>query len=220
MLWFVVSARFDDAEAPNANFQKASCVAAFFREAFLINASFCHSNLKLASFSSVNVIEVNYFGANLYGTKFPLTDITDKQLKSALSIQDALLHNGIRTHDKNLIINKGEPNCNISHLNGWILGNGNVTAEMSNSSKNYCNYTLQTISTGATIYQRVNLSSKWDSTLWPYSHAVLRANMGIHVSMGLKGINSIGQVLYQQTFSKFHPTCSNIRNNSFLHRFY
>lgn len=178
-------------------------MAGSFFSADLTGANFEHSNLKRTLFQFANLKGVNFSHANLYGAIFIATAITDKQLESALSIQDALLPNNTRARDENLI-NKGASNCHISHENGWILQNGNVIAVESNHSDSYCEFILQTVSTGASMHQRINLSNKWNSTIWPYSQVVLRASMSIGVSMELNGINNNNQILDRQTLSKFH----------------
>ncbi|CAF4222025.1 unnamed protein product, partial [Rotaria magnacalcarata] len=44
------------------------------------------------------------------------------ELNNTLSIQDAVLSNGTRVHDENLISN-GQADCNISHISGWTVSN-------------------------------------------------------------------------------------------------
>ncbi|CAM4980245.1 unnamed protein product, partial [Rotaria socialis] len=102
-------------------------------------------------------------------------------------IQDAIVPDGTSAHDENLI-KDGQADCNISHISGWTLSNGNVTTVISNKSSSNCQFTLQSLSTGATMYQRVNLSDKWDSNFWTYSEAVLSGKMSTGVSIELKGI--------------------------------
>ncbi|CAF2181297.1 unnamed protein product, partial [Rotaria magnacalcarata] len=122
------------------------------------------------------------------------------ELDNTLSIQDAILTNGIRVHDENLISN-GQADCNISHISGWTVSNGNITSVISNSSNSNCQFTLQSLSTGAAMYQRVRLSDKWDSNLWAYSEAVLSAKMSVGVSMELKGLQKNKSVSSKETLS-------------------
>lgn len=187
--------------AVNTNFQKTICVAALFFWTDLTNASFWHSNLKRTTFKRATLTGVNFSDANLYGMKFIETRITDKQLENALSIQEAVLVNGTRTHDKNLIDNS-ENRCNISQTNDWMLESGSVNVTISNEYKGHCMLTLQSFSTGAVIYQRINLSNKWDSNFWSYSKAVLSAKMSDGVFIELKGINSNNEILARQSLSK------------------
>ncbi|CAF4186450.1 unnamed protein product, partial [Rotaria magnacalcarata] len=70
---------------------------------------------------------------------------------------------------------------------------------MSNKGERKCQFTLQSLSSGANMYQRVNLSEKWNSSSWSYSQAILRANMSIGISMQLRGFDNNNQVLARQT---------------------
>ena len=134
---------------------------------------------------------------------FTDTNISDKQLRSALSIQDALLPNGTRAQDKNLI-NNGQADCNIPLIDSWELERDAVTVELSNKNNNTnCQFTLKSLATEATMVQRVNLSEKWDSSSWPYSQAILSARMSVGVSIQLKGVNTYGTVSGRQTLSEF-----------------
>lgn len=169
----------------------------------LRNASFYYSNVKRASFDLGTLRGANFSKANLYEANFINSDITGEQLNSALSIQDALLRNRTRTKDKNLINNGGD-NCNISRGDDWILQSGNVTVVESNHYGSYCGFVLQLDSSEAVLYQRVNLSNKWNSNDWPYSQVVLRANMSSGVSMELRAMNSNNQVRAREILSKFH----------------
>ena len=167
-----------------------------------------YSNIKLASFVDAQLNEIDFSRANLYKVNFIGTSITGRQLKSALSIQDAVLPNRTLAHDENLIKN-GQADCNISLFNGWTLSNVNVTAIISNTSKSNCQFTLQSLSSGAAMCQRVNLFDKWNPTSWPYSQAVLSASMSIGIAMELRGINIHNQVVARQTLSKFRDVCTN-----------
>lgn len=181
-------------------------------------SSFWHSNLNYASFIDSNIKGIQLLGATLYNATFKNVNVKTAQLKSALSIQDVVLSNRTRIQDKNLI-NNGEHNCNISHINGWTLRSGNVTTLKVGQYNDFCEFTLQSISTNATIYQRVNLSNKWNSTLWPYSYTVLRADMSTGLSMELRAINSTNHVVDYQALSelKYVTHASDI---SFIYRFY
>lgn len=168
----------------------------------MTNASFCHSNLNLASFNRANLENTDFSHANLHEATFANTFITDEQLKSALSIHDTLLSNGTRTYGKNLI-NDGKTSCNIYGGSGWILRNGNVTIVKPSHSSSYCEFSLQSVSTGATIYQRFDIAKYWNPILWPYAQAVLSANVSFGVSIELSGIKSNDQILKRRTLSKF-----------------
>lgn len=181
------------------------------------NASFYHSNAKRALFNFATLTGVNFSLANLYEAEFVYTTITNEQLESALSIQDALLPDETRANGQNLISND-EASCNISRENGWKLQNGSVVAVQSNHDNSSCEFILQTISTGATMYQRINLSNKWDSTNWPYSRVVLRANLSVGISMELRGIRHNNQPLAWQPLCKCHHILSDDDTSS-IYRF-
>ncbi|CAF3425074.1 unnamed protein product [Rotaria socialis] len=190
----LISAKFERTEASFTNFGQANTILARFDDANLNYSNFSHANIKRASFVRANLNEVEFSRANLYKVNFNGTNITDKQLHSALSIQDALLPNKTLAQDANLIKN-GQHDCTSSAINGWTLQSGNVSKVMFGKNEINCQFTLQSISTGATIHQRVILSGIWDSSSWPYSQAVLRANMSIGVTMQLRGIDSNDLVL-------------------------
>ncbi|CAF5019960.1 unnamed protein product [Rotaria magnacalcarata] len=135
----------------------------------------------------------------------------DTQLESALSIQDAVLPNETLAHDENLIKN-GKADCNTSLISDWTLSNVNVTVIMSSTSKSNCQFTLQSLSSGAAMKQRVNLYGKWDSNSWPYSQAVLRTSMSIGITMELRGINSNNLVVARQSLNSTAASTSLLLN--------
>lgn len=157
--------------------------------------------MKQASFRNAYLERTDFSHANLYKTCFHATSIKNEQLESAQSIQDAVLMDGTQIHDENLI-NTGKTSCNISLVNSWIQHYGNIsTTGVSRPDKSSCEFILQSVDTGAIIYQRVNLSNKWNPTYWPQSQAVLHANISIGMSIELSGIQSNGQILARQTLS-------------------
>lgn len=196
--------------AAATNFQKANCIKASFNWTNLTNANFWHSNLKRTIFlPRTNMIGANFSDANLCETVFIFpTTISKEQLESALSFRDAKGVYPKNARHKNFI-NSGNSNCNISQASGWMLKNSSVNAVQFNSTAGHCNFTLTSLSTEATIYQCINLSNKWDSSFWPYSQAVLKANLPSGVLMELKGIDGAEQVLAWKTLSRFHYSCSN-----------
>lgn len=193
-------------------------MAASFKGTDLNYSSFWHSNLNYASFIDSNIKGIQLLGATLYNATFKNVNVKIAQIKSALSIQDVVLSNRTRIQDKDLI-NNGEHNCNISHINGWILRSGNVTTLKVGQYNDFCEFTLQSISTNATIYQRVNLSNKWNSTLWSYSYTVLRADMSTGLSMELRAINSTNHVVDYQALSELKYV-THANEISFIYRFY
>ncbi|CAF2109632.1 unnamed protein product [Rotaria magnacalcarata] len=184
---FLASANFGGTAASYVEFRRATCIAVLFSSAILSESSFRHSNIKHASFEDAKLNNVDFFRANLYKADFSGAEIEDSNLQSALSTQDALKDDETVFHDRNLL-NDDQYDCNISLDNSWILQTGNVTKRMSNKSNISCQFTLQLHNERATMLQRINLSNKWDSSTWPNSRAVLRANMSDGVSMRLKGI--------------------------------
>ncbi|CAF4261060.1 unnamed protein product [Rotaria sp. Silwood2] len=125
---------------------------------------------------------------------FTGTNITDGQLRSALSIHGARLPNGTLSHDTNLL-NNSQADCNISLVDSWTLKTGNVTTMMSDKNNTNCQFTLQSLAIGATMLQRVNLLNKWDSKSWPYSQAVLSAtipNIPVNAQWTQNGVTVAG----------------------------
>lgn len=170
------------------------------------NSSFINSNIKRAIFKGADLTNVSFHGANLYKTNFIGTKISDEQLHSALSIQDAILPNGTRSHDNNLI-NNGQADCDILLDDSWESERGAINIEMSEDNNNTnCQFTLKSLATEATMLQRVNLSEKWDSSSWPYSQAILSARMSKGVIIQLTGINTYGVVSARQIASEFRCT--------------
>jgi uncharacterized protein YjbI with pentapeptide repeats len=196
------SVNFNDAKLFSTNFENTTAIAADFTYANLSNSTFINSNIKRAIFTGADLSNVDFHGANLHKADFTDTNISDNQLHSALSIQDAILPNRTRSQDKNLISN-GQADCNIPLVDSWQLERGDVTIEMSEKNNANCQFTLKSLATEAMMLQRVNLSEKWDSSSWPYSQAILTAQMSMGVSIQLKGINTNGVVSSQQTLSEF-----------------
>ena len=174
-----------------ANFQRAYCVGTIFSRAIISNGNFQHADLKRATFRNAEINNVSFIGANLYMADFTGTNITDEQLQSALSIQDALLTNGIVGQDPNLLKN-GEANCNNSEVNDWIIRNGSIAMVMHDKKKSNCRFVLNSSTTGANMSQRVDLSKIWDYNAWPHSRAMLSADLSLGVSIQLRGIDSNG----------------------------
>ncbi|CAF3348588.1 unnamed protein product [Rotaria socialis] len=207
----LVSTDLSVTKALYADFQKASCIAARFDRSMLSYSNFWRSNLKHASFHSADLTNAIFADANLYSAQFQYARITDMQLQSTLSIQDAILPNGTRAQDRNLI-NSGHADCKISPVDNWALLTGNVITAMSSINDTNCQFMLQTFATGATMMQRVNLSNKWDPNTWPHSQAVLSANMGSNVFIQLRGIDGIGHTHSQQKLNSTQRFVSSTLN--------
>ena len=83
--------------------------------------------------------------------------------------------------------------------NSWTVQTGEITLD---KSMNKCRFALRSYDTGATMFQRINLSAIWDSNSWPRSQAILNARMSVNVNIDLRGINSNGQISARRTLSK------------------
>ena len=184
------------------NFIQARRMLVHFGDANLSMSTFWHANAKGARFSNTDLNMVNFTLANLQKTEFPKTSITEKQLKSALSIRDTRLSTDTLGRDPNLIKN-GYADCNSPLTDSWLLQTGRVIPMRSNENSSKCHFILQSLGSGAIMSQRVKLSNIWNSDMWPYSHAVLNATMGISVSIQLSGFNNIGKILGQRNASKY-----------------
>ncbi len=199
------------------DFRFSTGVAVHLAQATLRFSDFWHSNIKHAVFQSGYLVNVSFTGTNLYKADFNNTRMKGTELQNALSIQDAVLPNGTLASDTNLI-NNGQADCNISPFDSWTLKNGNITSTMSDQNSNDCQFNLQSFPIRASMFQRIDLSGKWDSKVWPYSQAVLSARMTIGVSIHLKAINSKGEIRAKGNSSKFQyhriDYCS-----SFIYRF-
>ncbi|CAM4982618.1 unnamed protein product [Rotaria socialis] len=196
----LIVANVTGAKVFNTNFHQSSGVASIFNYTSLSDCDFWHSNLKHAVFYKANLNQVNFSRANLYKTNFTYANMAKSELNNTLSIQDAILPNETSAHDENLV-KDGQADCNISHISGWTLSNGNITTVISNKSSSNCQFTLQSLSIGATMYQRVSLSDKWDSNFWTHSEAVLSAKMSTGVLIDLKGLQKNNSVSSKETLS-------------------
>ena len=190
---------------PYTDFVQARRMLVHFVGTNLSMSTFWHSNAKGARFSKANLKMVNFTLANLQKTELSKTSVTDEQLKSALSVRDARLSNNTLGRDRNLIKN-GDADCNSSITDSWLLQTGTVILTRSTTNKNKCHFTLQSLDTGAIMLQRVKLSDIWNSDVWPYSHAVLNAQMGIGVSIQIRSLNNIGKILGQRNSSRYMLT--------------
>jgi uncharacterized protein YjbI with pentapeptide repeats len=198
------------------NFVRTHCIGAHFDHANLSESIFWHVNAKGAFFNNADLTNVNFTLTNLHSSDFTNTRITDSQLWNAISIQDARLPNGTLLRDPNLI-NNGQADCNISLLDNWKLLIGKVSTMMSDEDRSNCHFALQSFDIGAIMLQRINLSNISNFTFWSHSQAILKARMGIGVSIQLRGMNSTENILVQQNFSKFNYISNHFRA-SFIYR--
>jgi hypothetical protein len=172
-----------------------------FDRANLTMSSFKNANAKGAVFNSANLIDVNFAFANLQNADFMNTMVTDSQLKSALSIQNARLPNGTLGQDTPLIKN-GNADCSIAVAKNWQLKMGAVTTVVSRIDESNCIFALRSNDIGATMSQRVNPSGAWNQSLWKTLRVTLRARMTSRVSIQMEARSRTGKVLDQQLLRK------------------
>ncbi|CAF3935373.1 unnamed protein product [Rotaria magnacalcarata] len=196
-LSMTTSISFSTTSASNTDFQQAYCVAASFNDVDLSSSRFLQSNLKRALFIETDLVNVSFLDANLYKANFSKTKITDRQLQSALSIQNAVLRNGTLARDTNLI-NNGQADCNIPLVNHWTLLTGNIITMKSDNTTSNCRFVLKALHASASMFQRLNLSTRWNSASWSYTQVVFSAQMSSNVSIELRGININDSVVARQ----------------------
>jgi uncharacterized protein YjbI with pentapeptide repeats len=163
---------------------------------------FTGANLKGSSFHDATLSNANFSLANLQNADLTNTTISDSQLQSALSIRNAILPNGTLGQGRNIVKN-GVANCNISLADHWKVQNGNITVMPSKEDRSECQFTLQSIPTGAIMSQQMDLLDIWDSSFWTSSNVELQAHMSSGVSMKLSGKDSNGRVLNKYITSQF-----------------
>jgi uncharacterized protein YjbI with pentapeptide repeats len=165
------------------------------------DVDFNYANLKNASFRGAALNGTNFSFANLQKADFTNTTITDSQLWSALSIRDAKLPNGTLGHGHNLVKN-GDADCNITLAQDWRVQNGSIAVAATEKSRNDCQFSLQSLATGAVMSQRVVLAQFWDSSIWTNSTVELQVHMSNGVLIELSGTISNGTVLNKTVASK------------------
>ncbi|CAF1027869.1 unnamed protein product [Adineta steineri] len=187
------STDFRFTKASYTDFRQTTAVSIDFSFAILTHSIFMDANIKHTKFNVANLNNVTFSRANLYKVDFSGSNVADEQLQSAFSIHDSILSNKTHSRDMNLITN-GNANCNTSLVNPWVLQTGNINTVLFNKTDTDCRFALQSLTTGATMLQRVDLSSKWDFRSWPHSEAVLTASMSTGVCIQLKGNRRIKYV--------------------------
>ncbi|CAF4825849.1 unnamed protein product [Rotaria socialis] len=187
------SVNFRNAVMPYTKFERTRCIEAHFNSSNLSESIFFQVNAKSASFNNADLTNTNFSLANLNKADFAGTKVTRSQLESALSIQDALLPNGTRVRNPNLIKN-GYADCNTSLLLSWVLTHGSITTMKTETDFNNCHFALQSNNVGASMYQKVGLAH-WDPGFWKYSLAVLDAKMTNGVSIELNGKSQNGTII-------------------------
>ena len=194
---------------PQTNFSRAQRVLANFTEANLTMSDFRDANLREAQFNKATFTMVNFSGANLHLADLRDTSITSDQLSSALSIRDARLPDGTLGRDSNLIIN-GHAECGTSLDRSWIVESGSVATQKSSSTNNECVFALRSHAIGASMRQRIDLSTVWKKNIWPYSRALFHARMNGSVSVELNGYDKMGK-----TVAQTQTSISAIKSSSF-----
>ena len=128
--------------------------------------------------------------ANLAGADFYKAEITDSQLQSAVSIQNARLPNGSLAHDPNLLAN-GYADCDTPVQNSWQVLEGVVVTIKSETDQSGCYFVSRSANTKAIMTQYINLTDIWDSSVWTESKAVLQGwvTVGVSIQMNAKGDN-------------------------------
>lgn len=192
-----MSANFYGAQITTADFSHANFNKGQFFEATISFSNFSYTNLKHAEFRGAKLTNISLFDANLYKAIFTGAHLTHSQLQTALTVQDATLPNGTLGVDLNIINNK-QVKCHLSQLSAWIVQTGNVTRSLCSNSSRHCQFTLQTLTTGASMAQRISLAHYRSLRLWPRSQVVLRTNMSNDMTIEWKQIGSMGQILLEQ----------------------
>ena len=182
-------------------FVECNCRMADFSYSNLSGSVFVNANLKNVSFRNADLIRVNFTGANLRNADLTNTNISDRQLRSARSIQNAKLPNGTRGRDRNPIDN-GNPHCGISDVAPWHIQNGDILVMTSKEDRNDCRFVLQSNSIHATMSQRVSLEGVWDGSYWRNSSVELHFRRSSGVSLELCGQYSNNTVLKKEISSK------------------
>jgi uncharacterized protein YjbI with pentapeptide repeats len=184
-----------------SNFRQANMAHTIFVDCKCNDVDFSYANLENASFRGATLDESNFLCANLQEADFTNTTITDSQLRSALSIRDAKLPNGTLGHGHNLVKN-GDADCNITLVKDWQVENGSIAVVASKEDPSDCQFSLQSLVTGATMSQRIVQAQFWNSFICTNSIVKLQANMSSGVSIELSGINSAGTILNKIVASK------------------
>ncbi|CAF0939208.1 unnamed protein product [Adineta steineri] len=187
------STDFRFTKASYTDFRQITAVLIEFSSATLTHSIFMGANIKYTKFNVANLNNVTFSRANLYKVDFSGSNVADEQLQSAFSIHDSILSNKTHSRDMNLITN-GNANCNTSLVDPWVLQTGNINTVLFNKTDTDCRFALQSLTTGVTMLQRVDLSNKWDFRSWPHSEAVLTASMSTGVCIQLKGNRRIKYV--------------------------
>jgi uncharacterized protein YjbI with pentapeptide repeats len=186
----------------NANhFHRAKIPRALFNNCVCEEVDFTYANLKNSSFYGAMLSKANFYHANLENADFTNSTITDEQLRSAASIRNAKLPNGTLGQARNLIKN-GNANCNTPLADHWQIENGNIAVVISKTDPSQCQFSVQSVSIGASMSQQIDLVGIWDATVWRNSSVELQAQISRGVSIELIGKNITGATLHKYIASK------------------
>ena len=181
----------------NVTCNQARLMNSRFDYAKLNFSSFWRADLYNVSFHGVDLRTVDFSRANLQRVDFTNASITDRQLRSALSIRNARLPNGTLGRDPNLLKN-GHADCNTSVHQHWQVREGGVVATSSGRGPRYCHFAAQASNTEAMMSQRISLADIWSSYFGGSPEAVLLARLAGNVSVQITGISNTGQVMNRQ----------------------
>jgi len=143
------SANFNNAKAFYTNFTHADMSGCIFKWANLTGASFKKAFLSGASFENADVHNVDFTGAILVGA-----NITAGQLDVVLSITDAVLPDGSRGKNKNLV-NNGNAQC--TGINDTIFGWTNIENVFTNEDQFSTGCVFQGTAINATLQQIIDI---------------------------------------------------------------
>ncbi|CAF0939130.1 unnamed protein product [Rotaria sordida] len=147
---FAQSTNFHTAKAMQTNFSYAYMPDCIFQWADLTDASFRNTFLGGANFENANVVNVDFTGANLISVK-----ITPGQLNVVLSIAQAILPDGSKGKNRNLVHN-GNASC--TGISGTIANwnsNGDVFTKQDEFSTDECVFQARKIN--ATLQQTIDV---------------------------------------------------------------
>jgi hypothetical protein len=99
-------------------------------------------------------------------------------------------------------VKNGDADCNITLAQDWRVQNGSIAVAATEKSRNDCQFSLQSLATGAVMSQRVVLAQFWDSSIWTNSTVELQVHMSNGVLIELSGTISNGTVLNKTVASK------------------
>ena len=119
----------------HCDFSRVSMVDVNLQKSHFDNSRFINATLVNVNFDGVSLKFVNLANANLTGA----SNLTDKQLRSALSLRNTILPNGTRASDIPIISN-GDANCNKSITMNWQIDYGTVEIQKDPDNSANCRF--------------------------------------------------------------------------------